>query len=178
MKLGLRRLVLAGLLTATLAAAAWMSEDTDRGNAEIVAVAQNETARASPPSRSGPRTEPAQVNLEKFKSHKFGETARDPFAMPAPRVRPKPVPPSAAAAAVAAPAPPPTAPPLPFTYLGKLRSAQDSAVFLTQGERNLVVREGDTIDSLYRVEHVAKSEITLVYLPLDQRQTLFIGESP
>jgi len=49
-------------------------------------------------------------------------------------------------------------------------------VFLVQGERNLVVHEGDTIDSLYRVERIADGGITLLFLPLNQRQTIVIGE--
>ncbi len=73
-------------------------------------------------------------------------------------------------------APPPAAPPLPFTYMGKLMSGGDLAVFLVQGERNLVVHEGDTIDSLYRVERISEADITLLFLPLNQRQTIPIGE--
>ena len=55
-------------------------------------------------------------------------------------------------------------------------SEGDLAVFLVQGERNLVVHEGDTIDSLYRVERIADGGITVLYLPLNQRQTIPIGE--
>ena len=68
-------------------------------------------------------------------------------------------------------APSPSAPPLPFTYMGKLMSEGELAVFLVQGERNLIVHEGDTIDSLYRVERIAEGDITLLFLPLNERQT-------
>ena len=97
------------------------------------------------------------------------------MAMPAPgkRNRPSAVPRSAPAAA-----PPPVAPPLPFTYMGKLMSGPEAKVFLTLGDRNLVLREGDTVDSIYRIEKIAESAITLVYLPLDERQTIATGESP
>jgi hypothetical protein len=80
--------------------------------------------------------------------------------------------------AAPAPAPPPTAPPLPFTFMGKLLSGPEAKVFLTLGDRNLVLREGDTVDATYRVEKIAEGAITLVYLPLDERQTIITGESP
>jgi hypothetical protein len=60
--------------------------------------------------------------------------------------------------------------------MGRLKSGNDVAVFLTQGERNLVVREGETIDSSYRVERIAEGAITLTYLPLNEPQTLLIAE--
>jgi hypothetical protein len=59
--------------------------------------------------------------------------------------------------------------------MGKLVQGGDLAVFLVQGERNLIVREGDTIDSLYKVERIAEGGITLLFLPLNQRQTIIIG---
>jgi hypothetical protein len=61
--------------------------------------------------------------------------------------------------------------------MGKLHSGPDTNVFLTQGDRSLIVHEGDTIDSTYRVERIADNEITLVYLPLGERQKILIGES-
>ena len=115
--------------------------------------------------------------MEKLKSRSLGESTHDPFAMatPAPGKRNRP---SAAPRIAAAAAPPPVAPPLPFTYMGQLTSGPEAKVFLTLGDRNLVLREGDTVDSIYRIEKIAESAITLVYLPLDERQTIATGESP
>jgi hypothetical protein len=72
------------------------------------------------------------------------------------------------AAELSAPAAPvpPAAPPLPFTYPDKLTSGPEAKVFLMLGDRNLVLREGDTADSLYRLDTIAEDTITLVYLPL------------
>jgi len=128
------------------------------------------SARAGAPAVSG-----LSVNLQKFKSRDPGAALRDPFAIEALPGASTPGAPGAPAGPVAAPAAPPSAPALPFTYMGKLLSDGKVAIFLTQGERNLVVHEGDTIDALYRVEHIAEGGITLVYLPLGQRQTLVIG---
>jgi hypothetical protein len=172
-----RWLILGGLLMATLAAAAWMYDNAEEANSKGVTIVRTEARRAATPSRSASRHEPSQVSLDKLKSRRPGEVVRDPFAVNLPHPK-KPKLAGAALPPAVAPPPPPSAPPVPFTYMGKLLSGQDAAVFLTQGERNLVVREGDTIDAVYRVEHIADSGITLVYLPLDQRQTIFIGESP
>ncbi len=75
----------------------------------------------------------------------------------------------------AAPPPPPQAPPLPFAYLGKLAEGDNTTVFLSMGDRNLVVRTGDVIDNNYRVEEVTDAAVVLTYLPLTMKQTLPIG---
>jgi hypothetical protein len=76
----------------------------------------------------------------------------------------------------APPPPPPTAPPLPFTFIGK--SVADGAweVYLARGDRTYVVRDkGAVIDGTYRVESIAPPVLTLTYLPLNQVQQLNIG---
>jgi hypothetical protein len=177
-KTGRRWLILGGLLTATFAAAAWIRDKPDKADTEIVAEVKTGPQRTQLPPPSAASSASAQVDIEKLKSRSLGESTRDPFAMEMPP-RKKTTPATAAArSAAAAPAPPPIAPPLPFTYMGKLLSGPDAKVFLALGDRNLVLREGDTVDSIYRVEKIAEGAITLVYLPLDQRQTIVTGESP
>jgi hypothetical protein len=79
---------------------------------------------------------------------------------------------------VVAPAPPepvapPTAPPVPFTYLGELDArAARPQVFLSSGERLLIVSPGDVVDGQYRIESVSDSEVLLTYLPLNEKQVL------
>ena len=79
----------------------------------------------------------------------------------------------------AAPPPPssPQAPPLPFTYMGRMIDGKRVAVFLTNGngDRTWVVRPGDKIDDVYRVDAIGEGTITLTYLPLDVRQELSLG---
>jgi hypothetical protein len=48
-------------------------------------------------------------------------------------------------------------------------------VFLTTGDRNLVVRPGDVIDNNYRLEEVTDTTVVLTYLPLTVKQTIPIG---
>jgi len=101
-----------------------------------------------------------------------GQNGAGPFAhqdwTPPPPPPPPPQP--------ASPPPPPTAPPLPFTFIGK--SVGDGAweVYLARGDRTYVVREkGAVIDGTYRVESIAPPVLTLTYLPLNQIQQLNIG---
>jgi hypothetical protein len=104
----------------------------------------------------------------------FGQGQKDPgpFAhqdwTPPPPPPPPPQP--------APPPPPPTAPPLPFTFIGK--SVADGAweVYLVRGDRTYVVREkGFVIDGTYRVDAITPPVLTLTYLPLNQVQQLNIG---
>ena len=79
---------------------------------------------------------------------------------------------------VAAPRPPPkpTAPPLPFTYLGKMLDGGVWEAYLARGDETFVVREHAAVDANYRVETIAPPTMTIIYLPLKQTQTLSIGD--
>ena len=59
--------------------------------------------------------------------------------------------------------------------MGRLAEDQSTTVFLTAGDRNLVVKPGDVIDNTYKVEQVTDSAVVLTYLPMNQRQTLATG---
>lgn len=82
-----------------------------------------------------------------------------------------------------APPPPPrpvvpSAPPLPFAFAGKKLEEGAWLVFLTWQDRMYIVKENEAIDGLYRVDAIRPPEMSLVYLPLQQVQTLAIGEAP
>ncbi len=77
--------------------------------------------------------------------------------------------PPAATAVVA-----PKAPPLPFRYLGRLLDGPRTVVFLGQGPRTHLVQEGDLIAD-YRAERVDPRGMTLLYLPLNEKQFLTFG---
>lgn len=176
MKMGARQrwTALISLLMVALSAAAWVRESEKDAVAEVVE-APARTSRS--PRAAQPVRPPAErVALEKLRAHALDANNADPFAArswrkPAPR-------PAPGTEVLAPPPPPPTAPPLPFVYMGKLISDEANAVFLTQGERNLVVREGDVIDSLYRVERFADTQILLTHLPTGIQQTLITGNIP
>jgi hypothetical protein len=116
-------------------------------------------------------TERLAVDLDRLAARRGGAPAGDPFralswqAVAETEVRKQPPPQP----------PPPQAPPLPFTYMGKLIDDGRIVVFLTQGEDNYVVRPGDTIDRTYRVDAVTEESVSLTYLPLGQKQQLVFG---
>ncbi|MDR2166021.1 MAG: hypothetical protein LBO79_10500 [Zoogloeaceae bacterium] len=75
-----------------------------------------------------------------------------------------------------APPPAPTAPPLSFRIMGRYMDGGQSVVFLQQAEQSWAVREGDTLDGLYKVEHIGHDVVQLRYLPLDEVQTLSVDD--
>ncbi|TCV89642.1 hypothetical protein [Sulfurirhabdus autotrophica] len=74
------------------------------------------------------------------------------------------------------PPPPPSAPPLPYTYMGKLIDGGKLSIFLSKQDRNFIIKEGDTLEGMYRVESITPSNITLTYIPLNIKQIMQIGE--
>lgn len=63
-------------------------------------------------------------------------------------------------------------PPLPFTYLGKIHEGRETVVFLLFQENTLAVRRGDVVDGAYRVEQITPQSMVLLYLPLNEKQSL------
>ncbi|HYD82013.1 MAG TPA: hypothetical protein VEC06_19595 [Paucimonas sp.] len=74
-----------------------------------------------------------------------------------------------------APPPPPTAPPLPFTYLGKKIEGGAWEVYLARGDQTYILREQSVVDGTYRVESIKPPTLSITYMPLNQMQTLTIG---
>ena len=93
----------------------------------------------------------------------------DPFAprsfAPAPKAQPA----SGRAA--------PSAPPLPFTYIGKLTQDGRTEVFVLRGEELISIAAGQKIDAQYRVDAISDARIAFTYLPLKSRQTLELPEA-
>lgn len=71
----------------------------------------------------------------------------------------------------------PTAPPLPFTYLGRYGDTASRTIILSKGERVYTVTEGDVIENTYRVEKLTAGMVNLTYLPLNIQQSLRTGEA-
>ena len=73
------------------------------------------------------------------------------------------------------PPPKPTAPPLPYSYVGKLEGKDGLIVFLARGDELLSAKPGAQLDKDYRLEAVSPEQLTFVYLPLGERQMLSAG---
>lgn len=83
--------------------------------------------------------------------------------------------PAATADQVELPLPAPQAPPLPFKVLGRYVDAEKVKIFLQHDGQDLVVQVGDSIADLYQVESLNGGVLTLLYVPLNQKQTLDVG---
>ena len=169
MSMGLKQrwIVLFALLGLTLSTAAWVSQEDEA--AEPVRAARPVSAQImAQPARD--KTEAASdtdLKLKKLQREAKDAAAPDLFETKSwyvPPPPPKPLPP-----------PPPSAPPLPFVFMGKLVEDGQLTVFLTRQERNYVVKAGDTLDGMYKVDVVTPTMLTLLYLPLNIKQTLMIG---
>jgi hypothetical protein len=193
-----RRLLLGGGLVLTLLAVRWVDSgaaDTVASPAPTSAAAAGAPVRAERPQdaagqapASSPRPVARPASPSTATTIAIGRLDR-PRALPQPAANPfdtAPWTPESVAAAEsvarskraqAEPPPPPMAPPLPFTFVGRLIDGDRSKVFLNQGTRTLIVGAGETFDSVYRVERIEDDSVHFTYLPLDQQQVLAIPGS-
>jgi hypothetical protein len=145
----------------------------------LVAVAAVITGRAKPALEAddgrGARPEKpvAQAEIDLAKLERTGTAAplADPFAAKSF------TPPERASRRSQAKAEPPSAPPLPFTYFGRLTGSGRTEVFVMRGEELISVAPGQTIDAEYRVDQVTDTAIAFTFLPLKTRQSLELDEA-
>jgi hypothetical protein len=78
----------------------------------------------------------------------------------------------AAAKAAAAPG----APPLPFQFLGRFVDEGKAAYFLQAEGRNVVARVGEKVDEHYMLDSASGDALNFTYLPLNQKQSLVVGD--
>lgn len=176
---------LGGALVLTLAASAYTWQH-DRATQSIAApdIVEPVAAHVAP---SHPTEEPTVSVPSSLAGRALPDLAGDPFgikATPGPEQTKvaMPMPPAAPPMVVQPPGmlqapPPPAPPPLPFTYFGKLGDARQYTVFVTAHGKNYAVNNGDVVAQFYRVEEIRPPTMTWVYLPLNTKQTMQIGET-
>jgi hypothetical protein len=118
------------------------------------------------------RPEPAQDAGLQEARHETGEGGGGIFGVTSWYVPPPPPPPQPPP-----PPPKPTAPPLPFSYLGRYQESQAMIIMLVKGDRIYTVSAGEVIENIYRVEGMVDGRVELTYLPLNIRQTIDTGEA-
>lgn len=69
---------------------------------------------------------------------------------------------------------PENAPPLPFTYVGKIQEDGRWTVFLSRENDMYLTRENEHLGGDYLVEKIEPPIMTLIYLPLKQAQEIAI----
>jgi len=81
-----------------------------------------------------------------------------------------PPPPTSSASSL--PPAPPSAPPLTFTFLGRMIDGNERILFLFRNGHQYTVKANDVIDDTYRVDKITNSNAVLTYLPMNVQQTL------
>ena len=75
------------------------------------------------------------------------------------------------------PPPPPSAPPLPYKLMGSFQEpGQKLVVYLSRGDKLYSVSAGDVLEGTYKIEGINAGQLELLYLPLNIRQNLRLGD--
>ena len=166
--MGLKNKLLGWALAAAGAAGAWFfaEKPSPPGSDPQPVAAAPAGTKAEARSGEGALSLPPRDGLSGQRGDLFGSNA--------PRVRPAP---KAKAPVVEAPPPAPVAPPMPYRVAGQVVHDGPPRVVLARDDRVFFVREGDTLDGGYRVESIKSDAVTLVYMPLDERQTLPVASA-
>lgn len=151
----------------------------DRTHPADAVVTIRSSAASNPATGFPPTAEPppAAVRDTSLDPSRIRRAARpvttDAFAARSWAPPPKPMP--KLAPVVEPPPPPPEPPPLPFTYLGMLADGERTTLFLARGSEDVVVREGEVVDAVWRLDHVDASQARFTYLPLQKSRSLTLG---
>lgn len=150
------------------------------GDADVVAPVDREVrnrgaeaASAAPARRASAAA--AGLRLERLSRRapppSDDERASEPplFAVQSWQPPPSPSPPAAPVE--------PAAPPFPYTYMGGLSDDRGRTAFFNRGDRVLAVRDGETVDGTFRVDHLDETSMTVTYVPLDKTAQLSLGTS-
>ena len=118
------------------------------------------------PSATRPLSLPKRESLGRLRGDPFASRSWTPPPAPAP------------APEISAPAAP-TAPPNPYRFAGTVRYDGILRVALAAGDKIHLVKGGEIIDDLYRVEAASREMVRLVYLPLGvEHQLAYTGDAP
>jgi hypothetical protein len=173
MKPRTRQMLIYGGLLATVLAAVLAPPPDDSAPQPVTATSAAGEAVESRAAASSPDRAPVTVALRPQPRKALQGDPRDLFHIARP--------PQAVAAPVAgqtaatAPPPRPVAPPLPYTYMGRITEQGQLSVFLTRNGKPYVARPGAVLDGQYRVDAIEPPLLEFTYLPLAQKQTLNIG---
>ena len=138
--------------------------------ASVVLGREEPVVSQAPPQAATEAPLPRQeLDLEKLVRARKEQPGQDLFSVPSP-----PVPPQAA---VPAPAPAPSAPPLPFSYVGRMKKGDQTILYLLRNNEMVVVEPGRSDLGDYKLQAVSEAELQFTYLPLGTTQTLSISPS-
>jgi len=170
MKFGQRQKLWAGIISAAIAVVVFAPPAQENAVVELPAARAPVPAVSAGSRQTGEKSPAKSESMLLVRARTEEEAPGAVFAAP-------PAPKKPTAVATAAPEAPPQAPPLPFRYLGRQVDKDVTSVFVQYGDQNLVLAVGTLIGDAYRVERIADGMVTIRYLPLNQTQTLSIGET-
>jgi hypothetical protein len=165
MKLTRRWIVLLGLLAS---AAGLLAFSPPPKSSDVVTPTR--VMRPTSNTQAAPTAAAEDTMILALRQRQRGAAPADAFALQNWTPPPPPPPP-------APPPPKPTAPPLPFKVLGKKLEDGSWQIFLAENDSTYVVHAHDMIGATYRVESIAPPTAVLTYIPMNERQTLAIGNA-
>lgn len=147
------RLLPAALLSMAMAAGA--DEQDDNGTPPVTASVANQ----------------GTIPLQSLKRGKMRGTSSDMFGAKSWHIAaPAPPPP---------PPPPVTAPPLPFSFMGKMQEPDGKLTIYLEGrDRVYLVKGGEIIDNIYHIDGIVNGKLSITYIPLGNTEYLGMGETP
>lgn len=161
---------LACILAAVILPGCDSAIENNAGAAPAASPATRQTTEASPRVLNGPDSGgPPASESQGASPRMLALGGRDLFAGKSWFVPPPPVP---------TPAPKPVAPPFPYVFTGGMRDASHeghTVLFISQGERNFIVRKGETVGAQYRLDDIGETEAVFTYLPLQEKQRMAFG---
>ncbi|WP_217916187.1 hypothetical protein [Duganella sp. BJB1802] len=188
----MRKIVIGAAAVATLLAA-WFAPDQDGGVVGPAAATTRETtpapvatAIATPPAdatstAAATTPVPAADNVDlqihpRVADDEMGNVfAKQSWAPETPK---KIMMDQAQAQQAAQQASPPSGPPtLPFQFMGRFTDEGKTAYFLQVDGQNVVARPGEKVNDSYLLDSVSGNTMNFVYLPLNQKQTLVVGDA-
>ncbi|MFS2004965.1 hypothetical protein ACEN9F_15185 [Duganella sp. CT11-25] len=178
----MRKIVIGAAAAATLLAA-WFAPDQDGGVVGPAGATTRDAAPAAviagPPidvaTEAGPPPAPG-VDLQihpRVADDEMGNVfAKQSWAPQAPlKVMQEEVPQARQAAAQSGP------PALPFQFMGRFTDEGKTAYFLQIDGQNVVARPGEKVNDSYLLDSVSGDTMNFIYLPLNQKQTLVVGDT-
>jgi hypothetical protein len=163
---GRKNKVLGWTLAAAAAGGVWFFADqpaAPTSDPQPVATA----SRNEPRNSDGTLTLPPRDGLSGLRGELFGTNPPPVHRAPKPKAQVE----------AAVPPPAPVAPPMPYRVAGQVVHNGPPRVVLAREDRVFFVREGDMLEGGYRVESIKSDAVTLVYMPLDERQTLAVASA-
>jgi hypothetical protein len=175
-----RWLVLGGLLALTLYLA-WQSPRPETESVSTLSsnngvVADDMQSPARRPSAERAPTNQSAVFDKNFRFAPRTQVVHEVVDLFAPVVPPRPQ--ASLEPAIKQAAPAPQAPPLPFTFVGRISEADGVKIFLQADNVLYSPKVGEVFAQQYRLTGAENGKLSIAYLPLNITQTMFYGETP